>query len=194
MGNVRQSKGRVSDRPGATAQGARATLVASKHWYVVMTKPKLEEQARQQLERQGYDVYLPRHFAWRRLRGNWDCAVSPLFPRYLFIKEGFAGQSLGPVRSTLGVSGIVRFGALLATAPDDVVAALRDLEALRSQAPPGLESVLRPGVQVVFESGPFCGLEAVVEASAKDRVNLLLSLLGKTTRVSCSPAALRPVA
>ena len=36
--------------------------------------------------------------------------VEPVFPRYLFVRLDFGVTNLAPIRSTLGVSDLVRFG------------------------------------------------------------------------------------
>ena len=72
-------------------------------WYLVHTRPRQEEVAREHLERQGYGVYLPRLQLPRRRRGHWHDVIEPLFPRYLFAGARRNEQSLHPIRSTRGV-------------------------------------------------------------------------------------------
>lgn len=152
-------------------------------WYVVMCKPRREEVAGANLTNQGYRVYLPRLATQRRRNGKWVDTVEPLFPRYLFIALGHEGQSLAPVRSTVGAGDLVRFGGEPAIVPEAVV------ESLRGQQQPGTDacarrSLFQAGATVEIRAGPFAGLDGVFDMEAgEDRVFVLLHFLGKINKV-----------
>jgi transcriptional antiterminator RfaH len=154
-------------------------------WYLIHSKPAAEAIARANLERQGYEVYFPRLIQPVRRRGRWHDAVVALFPGYLFLHLDEGEQVLSPVRSTIGVSDIVRFGARFAIVPDRVVRALR----LRAHPESGLHhlmtrSEMRVGALVRIACGPLAGLEGVFQCNAgADRVVLLLNILGRDTAV-----------
>ena len=57
-----------------------------RRWYVVHTQPQGESRAKANLERQGYEVYLPRCRKWRRHARRAEIVAAPLFPRYLFVR------------------------------------------------------------------------------------------------------------
>jgi transcriptional antiterminator RfaH len=97
-------------------------------WYLAYTKPRNEQSASAQLARQGYATYLPLYKTLVRTGEGMAVRHGPMFPRYVFFRPGSAGQSIAPVRSTLGVSHVVRFGAAPATVDDALVAALRAFE------------------------------------------------------------------
>ena len=101
----------------------------STQWFAVQSKPRQECTAKVQLERQGYTAYLPMMTVRKRKRAAWTTSIEPLFPRYLFVHADVNQQSLAPVRSTVGVSGLVRFGTLLRPVPDAVVHYLQQAEA-----------------------------------------------------------------
>ena len=65
-------------------------------WLVVHTKPKAEEQARVELQKQGYRVYLPRLAIFRSKQRRAIGRNEPLFPRYLFV---YAGTPDAPLSS-----------------------------------------------------------------------------------------------
>ena len=152
-------------------------------WYAVLCKPRREALAEANLVNQGYRVYLPRLATQHRRDGRWVETVEPLFPRYLFIAAGNERQGLAPVRSTLGVSDLVRFGGQPASIPEAVV------EALRARQDPDTgacarRSPLKPGARIEFRDGPFTGLDGVFEVEAgEDRVFVLLEFLGKINKV-----------
>jgi transcriptional antiterminator RfaH len=154
-------------------------------WYLIHTKPAREVLAEFNLKRQGYQVYYPRLLRPTRIRGRWVDRVASLFPRYLFLGLAVGHQAMGPVRSTVGVASIVRFGNDYAVVPDGVV------ENLRRRADPttGLHrlngrTVFEPGSNIRIVAGVFDGLEGVFQRESGDeRVVLLLGLLGSDTLV-----------
>ena len=79
-------------------------------WYLIHTKPTREVAAEVNLQRQGYQVYYPRLLRPTLVNGRWIDRVASLFPRYLFLRLAVGRQAMGPVRSTVGVANIVRFG------------------------------------------------------------------------------------
>lgn len=157
-------------------------------WYLIHAKPSAEGVAQRNLERQGYETYLPRLLQSTFWRGQRRERVVPLFPRYLFLRLREGHQALGPVRSTTGVAQAVRFGSRYAVIGDEVVAELR----ARADPVTGLHR-LRPrrrldvGTIVRIAAGPFDGVEAIFERHAGgDRVVVLLKLLGQDASV-CVP-------
>lgn len=137
------------------------------------------------LARQGYQVYFPRVVQPVRTREGWRERIAPLFPRYLFVRLNVGRQAFAPLRSTLGVSGVVRFGSEYARVPDPVITGLRS----REDATTGLHHLGRPapltlGAPVRIVDGVFDGLEGIfVRASGDERVFVLLELLGAPTQV-----------
>jgi transcriptional antiterminator RfaH len=153
-------------------------------WYLIHTKNLAESVAQSHLERQGYEVYLPRVLQPVRRRGRWTEAVVPLFPRYLFAGLVESRQSLAPVRSTVGVASIVRAGSDYARIPPQIICELKAREAdsglHRLQCPGSLS----PGTVVRVTSGPFAGLEGVFQRRiGAQRVIVLLDVLGRTSPV-----------
>jgi transcriptional antiterminator RfaH len=85
-------------------------------WQLLYTKPRAETWVEINLRRQGYATLYPQIRARSGLR--------PLFPRYMF--AGFLPeQSPRPLRSTMGVLYVVRFGSEPTRVPHDVIAAVR---------------------------------------------------------------------
>ncbi|WP_295392335.1 transcription/translation regulatory transformer protein RfaH [uncultured Thiodictyon sp.] len=153
-------------------------------WSVVFTKPRQEALARENLERQGFAAYLPLLKQSKRRRGCWVEVVEPLFPRYLFVALEFGVQDLSPIRSTLGVIDLVRFGLTPATVPRGVVESLMAAEDPAAACHLGRHEPFRKGDRVTIAAGPFAGIDAIFEESTgKGRVSLLLDLLGQANRV-----------
>lgn len=156
-------------------------------WYLIHTKPLGEETARANLERQGYHIYFPRLLRRVRHRQKWLEQLVPLFPRYFFLRLDEGLHSLKPVHSTLGVSTVVRFGLRYVVVPDEIFGALRARENPASGLHELRRSVLVPGTPVTIIKGQFSGLEGVFgRENGRDRVMILLSLLGRQASVQIS--------
>jgi transcriptional antiterminator RfaH len=158
-------------------------------WFLVFTKPSAENTAKANLERQGYGVYYPRLIRPSLSRGRWVDRIVSLFPRYVFVRVDSTQQSLAPVRSTLGVANIVRFGSESTVVPDTIVQELMG----REEPSSGLHRLTnsRPfqtGMRVNLIAGVFEGLQGIFERDAgEERVIILLRLLGQDTPV-CVPS------
>ncbi len=156
--------------------------MAVSDWLVVMTKPRMETEAKLHLERQGFVVYLPTWVELKRRSNGWQKVQSAMFPRYLFVKTAHEDQSISPIRSTRGVSQLVRFGTEPAKASDGLISEIQSIEACRDYSGDQLQPFKR-GDEVMVVSGPFKGVSAEVLSSDQQRVILLLQVLGKTQQL-----------
>lgn len=161
-------------------------------WFAVFSKPRREMEAVAQLERQGYTAFLPRVRVRRRLRGQWQDIVEPMFPRYLFLQAVLGQDDLHPIRSTRGVIGLVRFGGTPKPVPEAVMGELHRLC-------PGKDGVLElppalvPGTRVRILEGPFAGCEAdLLNLDGERRALVLLELLGRSNVVTLPLDLLSP--
>ena len=94
-------------------------LSQSLPWYVVYSKPAQEVRAETELMNQGFSVYLPKISESKRVRSQWTHQTCPT--RYLFVRPEYAEQSISPVKSTRGVSHLVRLGTELVTCPESLI-------------------------------------------------------------------------
>jgi transcriptional antiterminator RfaH len=159
-------------------------------WYLAQTKPRQEQVAQANLERQNYTVNLP--VISRIKRSPRLPPTEVLFPGYIFFAPSSPGQSISPVRSTLGVARVVFFGQQVATLSAAVFAEILRFIEERSQSPGGLAAHinrLQKGVNVRITDGPFVGLEGLVSGVGQDRVMVLLEIMGKTQKLAFAPAS-----
>lgn len=155
-------------------------------WYVVYTKVRQEQIACENLSRQGYAVYMPRIKILKRSHGRQQAQQEPMFPRYVFIQPGSDAHSIAPVRSTLGVTAIVRFGQDPAVMRPEILKGIRDFEVRRNEAGDQEISPFQPGKRARVADGPLKGLEGLISNASQDRVVVLMQLLGLDTRVKLS--------
>jgi transcriptional antiterminator RfaH len=175
--------------PPATPPALTVITSPTTAWYLVHTKPRQEDVALTNLQRQGYECYLPQMRIERIRRRKAEIATEPMFPRYLFIRLDCSdqGKSWSPIRSTLGVSQLVHFGARAAKVDDALVDLLRQ----REQAMP-LDAMFQSGDSVVITDGPFAGIEAIYQtADAERRAFILLEILSKPVSMQIEAGRLR---
>lgn len=163
------------------------------HWYLIHTKPRQELRALENLERQGYECYLPL-LPTEKIQQKLVAVVDePLFPRYLFIRldSSQSGKSWAPIRSTLGVSKLVTFGMEPAKVDHALIEFLRESEAKISEQPQRLFDV---GDRLLVTDGPFAGIEAIYQMSnGEGRVMVLIELLSKPVKIVMAPQSLKKV-
>jgi transcriptional antiterminator RfaH len=161
----------------------------SRKWLVVMTKPRTEDKAVVNLERQGFETYLPFWSETKRVKGVWKPVKAPMFPRYLFLSSKHEEQSFAAVRSTHGVSRLVQFGNKAAWVTDGLLESIRQLE--QYQGSEGKLVPFKKGDAVEVLVGPFKGVSADVLACDQERVILLLKLLGQVQKLEVEVGACR---
>ena len=141
------------------------------------------------LNRQGFDCYMPMIKLQKLRRHKPTLVEEPMFPRYLFIRldSSGSGQSWSPIRSTLGVSQLVRFGGQLAVVDSKLIELLRSKEQVRQP-----EQLYKAGEKVVVADGPFVGFEAIFQTvDAESRSMILLEMLSKPVAMRIETASLR---
>ena len=153
-------------------------------WYVVFTKARQEALAEENLQRQGFEIFLPWCQRDRRRRTGWITATEPLFPRYLFLRADLARDNTASVRSTTGAVGFVVFGGRPGQVPEAFVDRLQEMAEPGSRVVPVGPARYRRGDRLAVKSGPFAGLEGIfLEGKGEDRVLLLFRLLGRENAV-----------
>jgi transcriptional antiterminator RfaH len=159
-------------------------------WYVVCARSGQERIARDQLERQGYEPYLPMHAVVLKSgpkRGELE--LRPFFPRYLFVKTDLLRKPWRPMLSTIGVRSLLMSGDHPMSIGSRFVDKIRAHEEAGGfiriadrPAPPPPRHVRGEKVRVVGTA--FDRFEGVfVEQVDGKRVAILLSLLGGDSRV-----------
>ena len=154
-----------------------------KQWFVVQSKPKQETTAELNLGRQGYEIYCPRIVQKRRYRGLWKQIIKPLFPRDLFVHLEQGRDDFSPIRSTLGVAGLVRFGGVPSALAPGLIEDIKSREDDKQGIHIGLPR-WQPGKEVEITDGALAGLKGLFLAeSGEERVVILLNMLGRENKV-----------
>ncbi|HUH83604.1 MAG TPA: transcription termination/antitermination NusG family protein [Stellaceae bacterium] len=162
-------------------------------WYAAYTQANAETKAAEHLQRQGYLAYLPRYRRHVRHARRQSLVLRPLFPRYLFVGIDRLVQRWRPVRSTVGMVGLV------ACAEEPVPVAAAIVAVLRAQESDGAFDLLSPtqrlraGDDIRVTQGPFADLIGrLLGVADHERVFVLLDLLGRSVRAEVAALAVEP--
>ena len=152
-------------------------------WYVAKTHPNGEQKALFHLQRQGFDVYLPRYL--RRVsharRVSWQ--PRPLFPTYLFVTMSGPHQRWRAINSTVGVAHLICDERGPLAVPAGIVDALQNEEDDRGLVMTGRKVPFEKGAEVQIMSGAFADHIGRFEGATDDeRVVILLNLMGRQVK------------
>ena len=160
------------------------------NWYLAQFKPNCHHLAKRNLERQGFQTFLPLLEETYRWRGRFMTEMRPLFPGYIFLSFDLQQGSWRAARSTHGITRLVSFGAEPTIVPTQVVSQMM-LRCDRNGhfLPP---RILKSGERVRLTKGPFAGFTATIEGMAPERrIWVLLELMGHNMRVATHASDLR---
>lgn len=159
-------------------------------WYLVIAKRGKETLARENLSRQGFEVYLPMHAPTRPAREGAAPIPRPFLPGYLFVSVDLNSPGWRKVYSTFGVQTVYTTGsgdgARPRAIPNRWVEQLqeREVNGLVMMAPKeeagdlGVEA----GAPVHLAIGSASINALFVERVDAKRVAILVSLLGRESR------------
>ena len=176
-----------------SSNGHNGTLTNGEErgWYLARTKPMSEYVAATALERNGYEMCLPRVKTPRPRPGHDDC---PLFPGYLFVRQESNGHGLPAVHRMAGLIGWVQFDDIVPVVPDEVITELVNrLETINAEG--GSWRRYRPGERVRVASGKMEAQGEVLEEpkSPDSRVKVLLHFMGRLVQARVPWQDLQPL-
>jgi len=153
----------------------------SKEWFILKFKPNSHHQARKNLTRQGFEVFLPLHDTTSRKLSRFINTSKPLFPGYMFIRFNRAESNWHKINNTYGVSRLITFNSTLKSIPTIFVDHLMKRYDLSGKLIPIKK--LKKGDHVKILKGPFANFIATVETYETDqRIWILIDLMGRKTK------------
>lgn len=161
-------------------------------WYLAYTKPRQEDIARVNLEQQGFESYLPLYKKFKKTEQGPVSVFEPMFPRYIFFRPGKPGQGISVVRSTKGITTIVRFGFEPAVIDEALLHRIRQLEQDRNHATLQELSNLQVGQTVRLKHTALSGVEGLIQSVSSKRVAVLLDILGRPAVVQLEHHQVEP--
>ena len=163
----------------------------SKEWFVIKFKPNSHFQAIKNLNRQGFETFLPLQNSTLRKTSRFISTRKPLFPGYMFIAFDEAETNWHKINYTYGVSKLVTFNSKLKPIPTIFIDNLMLRYDLSGKLVPIKK--LKKGDQVKVLEGPFSDFIATIESyETEERIWILMDLMGRKTKIQTPAGALQP--
>lgn len=147
-----------------------------RRWYVAQLKGGRERLAMRGLEEQGFESYYPQMQVTISRNGRMLDNIEPVFPSYLFLKSPPHPSCWRSINNTRGIIRLLG---------NDEPCALpnREMELLQHRERAGLlrhtrRRQIRAGDVVEFRCGTFVGLQGICQWTKRERVAVLLQILG----------------
>ena len=162
----------------------------SKEWFILQFKSNSHHLAAKNLNRQGFETFLPLHDTTSRRTSRFINTSKPLFPGYMFIKFDRAESVWHKINSTYGVSRLITFNSILKSIPTSFVDHLMKRYDLSGKLLPIQK--LKKGDQVKLLKGPFANFAATVEKyEDNQRVWVLMDLMGRKSKIQAPTGSLQ---
>jgi transcriptional antiterminator RfaH len=154
----------------------------SKEWFILQFKTNSHHKAVKNLNRQGFETFLPFHDSTSRKLSQFINTSKPLFPGYMFIKFDREESDWHKINNTYGVSRLITFNSLLKSIPTTFVDNLKKRYDLSGKLIPVKK--LKKGDQAKILKGPFANFIATVEKYESDqRIWIFMDLMGRKTKI-----------
>ena len=162
-----------------------------KNWYCVATNPTKEFSCKRALEHDGYSVYLPKTLKDKDKSLVGAPKPIPFYPGYLFIHLEIGVDDFYRARKTPHVNNILRYGDTYTPVPNSVIEALRSMEKNEIIETKFME--YQDGEVVRFKEGhKLANYEGIIQKDPKQRVFVLLEIMGKQQRIKAKPQDIVP--
>src|SRR6202166_3119258 len=152
----------------------------AQNWYALFTRHQHEKSVAFALSNKSHEVYLPLYRSVRRWQDRAKQLWLPLFPCYVFIREGMDRQL--QILTTPGVIHIVRWGGNPAIVPQTQLDGVKQI--VESCLTFEIHPYLQCGDRVRVKTGPLMGLEGILtRKKGVARLVVSLEMLGRSAAV-----------
>ena len=153
-----------------------------KKWFIAQIKPNSYHSAIQNLERQGFETFLPKMEITQRQKNKFIFKSVYVFPGYMFVYFDPHIITWTKINSTYGVSKILTFNKKPSEISSDLILEMKIRYEINSN--PTQKEKLQKGDSIKFYTGPFADLIAKVESvDEKNRIWILLEAMGGYQRL-----------
>ena len=154
-----------------------------KKWFIARIKPNSYKSAIQNLERQGFETFLPKMEITQRQKNKFIVKNVYVFPGYMFVCFDPRLITWTKINSTYGVSKVLAFNNKPSEISSDLILELKTRYEINSNTTQ-MER-LQKGDSIKFYAGPFADLIAKVESvDENNRIWVLLEAMGGYQRLN----------
>jgi transcriptional antiterminator RfaH len=154
----------------------------AKEWFVIQFKPNSHHQATKNLNRQGFNTFLPLHEITLRKASRFVKSTKPLFPGYMFVSFNKTENKWHKIKNTYGVSRLITFNSSLKSIPSTFIDNLMKRYDSSGKLIPILK--MKKGDKVAILEGPFANFIATVEKyESEQRIWVLMDIMGRKTKI-----------
>lgn len=167
------------------AEKGQAIADRGPNWHAIFTRHQHEKVVASALAAKGCEVYLPLYLTVRKWQDRAKRLWLPLFPGYVFIREGMDRQF--QIVTTPGVIQVVGWGGRAAIVPQSQLNTVRQI--VESSVPVEAHPYLASGDRVRVKGGPLAGLEGILtRKKGISRLIISIDMLGRSAavEVDCS--------
>lgn len=150
------------------------------NWYAILTRHQHEKRVALALSNKNHVVYLPLYRSLRRWQDRAKQVWLPLFPCYVFVREGMDQQL--QILKTPGIIHIVSWGGRPAVVPQNQLVAVRQI--IECCVHVETHPYLQCGDRVRVKTGPLMGLEGIlVRKKGLARLVVSMEMLGRSAAI-----------
>lgn len=153
-----------------------------KKWLVVQVKPNSYDMANRNLQRQGFETFIPKMKVTNKINNKFVTNFNYVFPGYIFVSFNQYLLKWQKINSTYGVNRVLTFNNRPEEISSELILQIKinyNLNDIHSHS-----DNLNDGDLIKFYSGPFTDFLAKVEkVDKKNRVWLLLEYNNKIRRL-----------
>ena len=160
-------------------------------WYLIQFKPNSHRLAERNLQRQGFETFLPMQKNTHRKASRFVSDAKPFFPGYMFVSVNSELAPWRTINSTIGVSRLVSFDGRPKPLPLQLISGLMQrCDAACTMLP---FNSCKQGDRVEMLTGPFAKFNATVDTiDPNQRIWVLMEFMGQKTRVQTTADQLQP--
>ena len=156
--------------------------ILDKRWCIAQIKPNSYNSAIQNLERQGFETFLPKMEITQRQENKFIFKNVYVFPGYMFVCFDPQIINWPKINSTYGVSKVLASNKKPSEISSDLILELKNRYEINSN--PTQKGKLQKGDSIKFYSGPFADLIAKIESvDEKNRIWMIMETMGGYKRL-----------
>lgn len=164
-------------------------------WYCLRCQPRKERIAVMHLQKEmQVDAFAPRISFYKKTETGKKRFVEALFPGYVFVYCDIE-ECLRFLLSMRGITGVVRYGSVIPSLPDQLITDLIDRFPNQDEPLRINQETFEPGSEITIVEGAFKNLNAVVEnyLPAEKRIQILINFLGRDLSLTLTSQMVLPV-